>query len=166
MHQHHPSLVLPRASVRYPPDSVEDLLLTEYPGQPWSLLLPISSSSWNSSPLLSTTQQRNEIYPPTVDDQVSLRLTWVHHECLNILALTQGNAVGNMYNSLLSGHSPNHRPTLYLSDEVRTISVILSNINDWIQELSDQNTPIFIQSSRRSTALFSTFRSYRHGSIS
>ena len=130
MDQHRRSLELSQASVRCPPDSLEDLVLIEEPEQPWSLLLPISSSSWNSSLLLSMTQQRNETCPPTVDDRVSLRFIWVQRGCLNILAVPQGNAVGIMYNSLLSGHTPNPRPTRYLSDEVRTTSVfrMLSNI--------------------------------------
>ena len=132
MDQHRRSLVLSQAPVRCPPDSLKDLILIEEPEQPWSLLLPISSSGWNSSSLLSMTQQRNETYPPTVDDRVSLRFIWVQRGCLNILAVPQGNAVGTiMYNSLLNGHTPNHRPTRYLSDEVRTTPVfrILSNIN-------------------------------------
>ena len=131
MDQHGHSPVRSQTPVRCPPDSLEGLVLTEEPGQPWSLLLPISSSSWNRSSLLSMRQQRNETYPPTISDRVSLRLTWVQRGCLNVLALPQGNAVGIMYNSLLSGHTPNRRPTLDLSDEVRKTSVfrILSNIN-------------------------------------
>ncbi len=134
--QHRRSL-LSQTTVQCSPEYSEDLVLVGGPRVstqlPRGILVPDAgisgSSSWNSSPFLSMTQQHvNGLYPPIVGQVSRLLFTRVYRRYLNVLTPTQVDAILNMYNPLL-GHSPNYHPTVS-PDEVRATCVlmILSNV--------------------------------------